>query len=126
MPRLPQVRIRSEKGRIIQRFVSVKDIREQAGRIRHLESRIDAHEEARRGDQRFERAELNAFDHARNLSDLAGWEDTDLDPHIFIAADPFLDFLRDRVLRIVDRAVADLHFHLGCRSPGVSRQDEGS
>ena len=106
--------------------MSVKDIREQAGRIRHLESRIDAHEEARRRDQRFERAELNAFDHARNLSDLAGWEDTDLDSYIFIAADPFLDFLRDRVLRIVDRAVADFHFHLGCRSPGVSRQDEGS
>ena len=36
----------SEKGRYHSRFVSVKDIREQAGRIRHLESRIDAHEEA--------------------------------------------------------------------------------
>jgi len=62
----------------------------------YLESRIDSHQEARRDDQRFERAELNAFDYARNPSDLAGREDTDLDPHILVAADPFLDFLRDR------------------------------
>ena len=63
--------------------------------FQYLESRIDSHPEARRDDQRFERAELNAFDYARNPSDLAGGEDTDLDPHILDAADPFLDFLRD-------------------------------
>src|SRR5262249_61411856 len=79
------------------------EVVEQVGRAQYLKARVDADQDLGRPHPRLDRSELDAFDHARDRSELAGREDLALDLAVAPLLEPRDVPLAPFVLDVVQR-----------------------
>ena len=110
------------KLRIGDGVLGVPERLEDAGSVGHFEAAIEAGEEAAGRDEAGLGADLEVLDLARNAAELRGREDLDLDGIVGALHQLFGVFLREGVLRVVDRDHADAH---GMLRSGWHHRDGG-
>jgi len=97
---------------VVHDLVGVQDVVEQAGRIEHLEARLEAHPETVRRAARFDRAERHAFHHRGKLAELVRRVDLELDAPARPRFDAGLERLVIFVHHVVDGRQRQLHGEL--------------
>ncbi len=98
--------------RIVDHLVAVHDIVEQAGRVEHLEARLEAHPEAVGGAAGLDRAERHALDHRGELAELVGGVDLELEAAAGAGFDAGFERLVIFMHHVVDRRRRQLHGEL--------------